>query len=546
MTARIVRAAARIAALALLLWALMCGLGLLLVRGLDQVWPFSVEDEVTKAIAADRTPAMNAVTDVLGAFGHTATIIGATVLTALLLRWRLTRWREPLFLAVAVGVQVAVFLSTALVIERVRPIVTALDDAPPTSSFPSGHTGAAAALLLASALLVSRHVRNRLVKGATIVLLLAVPLLVAYSRLYRGMHYPSDIVASYVNAVGSVAIAYFTVLSPRHRNGRPGGAPASHVAPDAGAAATTRAAFIYNPTKVPDFPGLKERVEAFMRTSGWDPPLWLETTRDDPGISACERAVEDKVDLVFVCGGDGTVMAAVTALAGRDMPLAILPAGTGNLLARNLGLPLDDEEGALRIGLGGADRRIDVAAVEGRKFAVMAGIGLDAAIMRDAREDLKKVMGWPAYIVSAGKHLRGQGMRVTLTLDDASPIYRRVRTVVVGNVGKLQANIPLLPDAEPDDGLLDVVLLAPGGALDWARVVGRVVTARRKRDRRIERFRCQHVLIETTQPQPRQLDGDLIPDGMSMDIQIEPLALLVRVRPSASPGDTPKGSRASR
>ncbi len=268
-----------------------------------------------------------------------------------------------------------------------------------------------------------------------------------------------------------------------------------------------------------------------MVEHGWGAPLWLETTRDDPGISACERAVEDKVDVIFVCGGDGTVMAAVTALAGRDMPLAILPAGTGNLLARNLGLPLDDEEAALRIGLSGRDRLIDVAAVEGRKFAVMAGMGLDAAIMRDARPELKERMGWPAYVVSAGKHLRGKGWRVALTLDEQRPLQRRVRTVVVGNVGKLQANIPLLPEAEPDDGLLDVVVLAPRGTLDWGRVVGRVLTGRLKRDRRVERFRCRRVLIETLQPQPRQLDGDLIPDGTSMDIQVEPLALRVRVRP---------------
>lgn len=530
MTRIVARAAARVVALSALLWALMCGLGLLVTRVLDQAWPFSVEDEFTKAVAADRSPVLNDVTYVLSGLGNTEAVVVTTTAVALLLRWLLKRWREAIFLGLAVVVQAAVFLLTTLVIDRRRPMAGQMDEAPPTSSFPSGHTGAAAALFVGGALLVAWQLRNRLIKIAAIALLVAVPLLVAYSRLYRGMHHPSDVVGSYVNAMSSIAIARVAVWGrwrgKEHQEPLRSRRPSTD---DGGEAHVERAAFIYNPTKVPDFDGLKERVEKFMEANGWGTPLWLETTRDDPGISACERAVEDKVDVVFVCGGDGTVMAAVTALAGRDMPLAILPAGTGNLLARNLGLPLDDEEAALVIGLAGHERVIDVAAVEDRKFAVMAGIGLDAAIMRDARADLKKHMGWPAYVVSAGKHLRGQGMRVSLTLDDEQPIQRRVRTVVVGNVGKLQANIPLLPDAQPDDGLLDVVLLAPRGTLDWARVVGLVLTGRLTRDRRVERFRCKHVLIETTSPQPRQLDGDLIEDGTSLDIQIEPLALRVRI-----------------
>lgn len=291
-----------------------------------------------------------------------------------------------------------------------------------------------------------------------------------------------------------------------------------------------RAAVVYNPLKVPDLAEMTERVEAFMSRNGWAEPLWLETTQDDPGVGMCERAVHDECDVVFVCGGDGTVMAAVTALAGCEMPLAILPAGTGNLLARNLDLPLNDEEEALRIGISGRTKEIDVAAVEDRKFAVMAGLGFDAAIMRDAPEGLKNKVGWPAYVVSAGKHLRGRGIRVSLTVDDGTPMHRRVRTVVVGNVGKLQGNIPLLPDAEPDDGYLDVVVIAPRNVIDWMRVTGRVVRRAHVPDRRMERFRAKHVLIEASRSQPRQLDGDVIEDGRTMDIRIEPKALRVRVR----------------
>lgn len=286
---------------------------------------------------------------------------------------------------------------------------------------------------------------------------------------------------------------------------------------------------MYNPLKVPNVDALKHRVEVFMGRGGWDQPLWLETTKEDPGIGMCRRAVDEGCTVVFVCGGDGTVMAAATALAGGDVPMAILPAGTGNLLARNLGLPLDDEDAALRIGVGGATRAIDVGAIDDRRFVVIAGLGFDAAIMRDAPERLKKVVGWPAYLVSASKHLRDRGIRVTIRVDDAEPIHRRVRTVVVGNVGKLQGGISLIPDAKPDDGVLDVVLIAPRHAIDWLRVVGRVVRRANVPDRKMERFRGKHVVIEASRPQPRQLDGDLIEDGRTMDIQIEPSALGVKV-----------------
>lgn len=292
---------------------------------------------------------------------------------------------------------------------------------------------------------------------------------------------------------------------------------------------TKRAAVVYNPLKVPDLPGMTSRVEAFMRRNGWAEPLWLETTQDDPGGGMCDRAVREECDVVFVCGGDGTVMAAVTALAGCDVPLAILPAGTGNLLARNLDLPLNDEEESLRIGVSGRTALIDVGVCEKRKFAVMAGLGFDAAIMRDAPEGLKKAVGWPAYVVSAGKHLRGRGIRVAVTIDKRETVNRRVRSVVVGNVGKLQAGIPLLPDARADDGYLDVVLIAPRNVADWVRVSGRVLRRTDVPDRKMERFRAQHVLVETTRPEPRQLDGDVIDDSATMEISIEPQALKVRV-----------------
>jgi diacylglycerol kinase (ATP) len=159
----------------------------------------------------------------------------------------------------------------------------------------------------------------------------------------------------------------------------------------------------------------------------------------------------------------------------------------------------------------------------------MAGLGFDAAMMRDAPERLKKTVGWPAYVVSATRHLRGRRTKVTLTIDDEPPMSRRVRTVVVGNVGRLQGGIPLMPDARPDDGVLDVVVIAPRNVLDWARVSARVLSRRQRPDFRVERFRARRIRIHADTPQPQQLDGEVIGEGTDMDIEVKPLALLVRV-----------------
>jgi diacylglycerol kinase (ATP) len=293
-----------------------------------------------------------------------------------------------------------------------------------------------------------------------------------------------------------------------------------------------RAGVVVNPTKFADaaaVAAVRAKVTAMCRAQGWGEPLWYETTIADPGTGQAHRAVEEGAAVVCPLGGDGTVRAVATALVGTETPLGLLPGGTGNLLARNLELPVDDVSEAVRIALTGADRTIDVGACGDHRFVIMAGLGFDAAMMRDAPDKLKARVGWPAYVVSASKHLRGRRTQVTLTIDDEPPINRRVRTIVVGNVGKLQGGIPLMPDARPDDGILDVVVIAPRNVVDWARVAVTVLTRRHRPDFRVERFRCRRVRIEAAQAMPQQLDGEVIGEGREMDIEVQPGALVVRV-----------------
>ena len=279
-----------------------------------------------------------------------------------------------------------------------------------------------------------------------------------------------------------------------------------------------------NPVKVPDMDLLRRTICSGLAEAGWPEPMWLETTPEDSGRGQAEKAIKDGAELVFVSGGDGTVMAVVTALAGTDVALAVLPAGTGNLLAANLGLSTDPAVG-VQVALEGGRRRIDVGVVGDQCFAVMAGMGFDAKMLEGTSETAKKHIGWVAYVGGALKHIRDRPMRVIISLDGKPALRRRPRTVIVGNVGRLQGGVRLLSEADPADGRLDVAILSPNNLAHWA-ALGWAVVRRRDRIPRMETYTAEQIEIRSARPQPRQLDGDLIEPGKSMSIGVRHRALL--------------------
>ena len=295
-----------------------------------------------------------------------------------------------------------------------------------------------------------------------------------------------------------------------------------------------RSAVVVNPVKVPDMDLLRRTITEGLTRAGWPEPMWLETTPEDSGRGQAEKAVKDGAELVFVSGGDGTVMAVVTALAGTDVALAVLPAGTGNLLAANLGLSADPAVG-VEVALEGGRRRIDVGVVGEQCFAVMAGMGFDAKMLEGTSETAKKHIGWIAYVGGALKHLRDRPMRVRISLDGRPPLSRRPRTVIVGNVGRLQGGVRLLSEADPADGRLDVAILSPNTLAHWA-ALGWAVVRRRTRVPRMETYTAARIEIRSNRSQPRQLDGDLIDPGKSMTIGVRHRALLLCVpQPDGDP-----------
>jgi YegS/Rv2252/BmrU family lipid kinase len=298
----------------------------------------------------------------------------------------------------------------------------------------------------------------------------------------------------------------------------------------------SRVAVVVNPVHLDDPEKFRALVGSAVAEHGWSEPMWLETTPEDPGEGQARTAVEAGADLVMACGGDGTVTASAAGLAATGVPLAVIPLGTGNLLARNLGLPLDLGD-ALTVALTGGNRQLDAGVANGRLFLTMAGLGLDAKMLDGASETVKKRFGWAAYAVSALRHLRDRPMQVRLRADSGPSLRRRASGVIVGNVGALQGGLQLLPDAQPDDGLLDVVVLTARGWAAWLAVAAHVLRRRSDATAQVIRRTCRELRIDTDRAHLWQLDGEVMGRTRQLVITIRPGELLVRVPAVVSDGE---------
>jgi diacylglycerol kinase family enzyme len=285
-------------------------------------------------------------------------------------------------------------------------------------------------------------------------------------------------------------------------------------------------AFVINGAVMRDGGKLLALCQQAAARHGWD-GVFLVTEKAEAGTAAAQGAALDKTDLVVAVGGDGTVRGCAEGLSGTGVPLAVVPRGTANLLARTLHLPRHPEAAlATALGPGSFDQVIDMAEADGAPFTAMAGMGLDAAVVAGAR--LKHHLGWMSYAVSGAAHLGMRPARFTIRLDDGAPIAREARSVVVGNSGLLPGGFSLMPDARPDDGVLDVAVLAPHGPFGWTRLATRVLTHSHHHDRMLERFRARKVEITAAADVPREVDGDPVPAGPSLAVSVLPGALTVR------------------
>ena len=319
------------------------------------------------------------------------------------------------------------------------------------------------------------------------------------------------------------------------------------------------AAVVYNPTKIKR-DAIDEVLEPARKKAGWSETRWYETEKGSPGTEQARQAVEDGCDVVIAVGGDGTVRAVAEGLAGSDVPLALVPRGTGNLLAKNLKLPIYDLPAAVQIALEGPNRDIDLGFVDWKRpegeeerkaFVVIAGMGLDAQIMSSTDEELKKKVGVLAY-VKAGMTalLKDRRMLIQYRVDDDSPKQAKVHTILVGNVGTIGHNVTLMPDASVDDGQLDIVAAQPSGPFGWFRLAWRVlvdnallrkVKPRKWRDRddnakELSYRQAKEVTLVLREPEEIQLDGDPFGKIRAVRVSVEPNGLSVKMPMGWAPG----------
>ena len=306
-----------------------------------------------------------------------------------------------------------------------------------------------------------------------------------------------------------------------------------------------RVGIVWNPSKTS-----RDALERALAGSQPAQLSWHETSPDDPGRAATRAAIEAGADLVLAAGGDGTVRAVAEELAESGAAeLGIIPLGTGNLLARNLGVPLGDAAAAVERALGSAGRAIDVGWVdltradgsaERHAFAVMAGFGIDANMITETDDDLKARAGWLAYVESLGRALSAsEVIELSVARDGGAAAGERAHTLIVGNCGMLQGGITLLPDADPGDGELDLLLLRADGVVGWADTLRNMVwdnglkraltggeSAESSESAAHERFTALTVALN--EPRVFEVDGDELGEVVRIEVSVQAGALRVR------------------
>jgi diacylglycerol kinase family enzyme len=282
--------------------------------------------------------------------------------------------------------------------------------------------------------------------------------------------------------------------------------------------------------------GLGELREVLL-AEGFPDPLWFEVAKSSQAPECAREAISQGADLLFVWGGDGTVQACIDALAGTSAVIAILPAGTANLLAVNMEIPtviLD----AVRIGLYGARRKLDTGTVNGEHFTVMAGAGFDALMIREADGGIKDRIGRAAYIWTGAKSLNARPVKAKIELEGRKFYSGKVSCVLIGNVSKVLGGIEAFSGSRPDDGLLELGVVTAKSRLQWTRTLSRVALGKAEKSPFVETARGTSMKVRFNRKLPYELDGGVRPATKQLRIKIHPASITICV-PTPDLGQVP-------
>ena len=261
-----------------------------------------------------------------------------------------------------------------------------------------------------------------------------------------------------------------------------------------------------------------------LERQGVADPVWVEVQKSRFAPKQVKRVLADGADLLFVWGGDGTVQRSIDAMGGSETPLAILPAGTANLLATNLGIPQDIEQAVL-IGLRGERRKLDVGRFNGERFAVMAGAGFDAAMIRQADGTLKDRFGRTAYVWTGSQNLRAKPFKAKIEVDGAPWYAGAASCILFGNVGRLFGGVEVFHDARPDDGRLELGVVNADGVTDWMRAIARTAVGQSERSPLVQATTAKRIKVKLNRKVIYEIDGGDREKVRSFTVKVQPAAI---------------------
>jgi diacylglycerol kinase (ATP) len=298
----------------------------------------------------------------------------------------------------------------------------------------------------------------------------------------------------------------------------------------------TRVAVVAHSSKT--FGGGLGELRQLLGEAGYPRPLWYEVAKSKQAPDCARQAVEEGADLVFVWGGDGTVQRCIDAIAGTSTPIAILPAGTANLLATNLGIPQDMVK-AIEIGLNGVRRPIDTGTINGEHFAVMAGAGLDALMIRDADAGLKDRVGRAAYLWTGARNLGAAPVHANVEVEGRRFYKGAITCVLVGNVKNVFNNIEVFEGSRPDDGVMEIGVVTAKSRTQWVRTIGRVVIGRAENSPFVVTARGTKMRMKFDRAIAYELDGSVRKETKKLRVKVRPGSIVICV-----PVPTPDAPRA--
>jgi diacylglycerol kinase (ATP) len=269
-------------------------------------------------------------------------------------------------------------------------------------------------------------------------------------------------------------------------------------------------------------PELRRQLER----QGVDDPLWIEVPKSRFAPKQVKRALAEGAELLFVWGGDGMIQRCVDAWAGSDAALAILPAGTANLLATNLGIQ-QDIASAVSIGLHGERRRLDLGRFNGERFAVMAGAGFDASMIKQADGTLKDRLGRAAYVWTGSQSLRAKPFKAKIDVDGVPWYAGAASCILVGNVGRLFGGVEVFEDARPDDGRLEVGVVHADGITDWARILARTAAGHAEQSPLVQATSAKKIKVKLNRKVLYEVDGGDREKVKSFTIKVQPAAITI-------------------